>query len=392
LRDALVVVEVALALTLLVASGLMLRSYLHLRERRAGFDTENILTAELTLPARGYDTRERRAGFFREAIERVRNLPGVEKVAAAQSLPLRGPTFTDPLIVEGRPEPPRGQVPFVRENIVTPDYFRAMGMQMLEGRAFTEQETWETGGAIVVNEAFARKFFAGEDAVGKRIRLGAEKPWMTVVGVIGDTLDDGFDGQSIEQMFYPYTNPSDELPLTFLTLVVRTSVEPESAASSVRGVVRQIDPNVPVSRVQTMRALAARATSGARFQMLLTALFAALALVLAGVGLYGVMSYAVAQRTHEIGVRLALGARRADVLRLVVGQGMKLALTGVAAGLLCAFTLMRLIAGLLFGVSASDPVTFVGVAILLASVALLACLVPAWRATRVDPLAALRHE
>jgi putative ABC transport system permease protein len=392
LRDALVVAQVALALTLLVGAGLMIRSYLRLSAVDAGFDTEHVLTAELTLPANGYDTRERRVAFFREAIERVRALPGAQTVAAAQSLPLRGPTLTDPVVVEGQNIPPRGQVPFIRENIVTPDYFRALGMRVLRGRAFTEQETWETGGAIIVNESFARKFFANDDALGKRVRLGEEKPWMTVVGIVGDTLDDGFDGQPIEQMFYPYTNPSDELPLAFLTLVVRTPVEPQTLAAPLRGVVRQIDANVPVSRVQTMSALAARATSGARFNLLLTALFAALALVLASVGVYGVMSYAVSERAHEIGVRIALGAQGADVVGMIVRQGMRLALLGVVVGVACALALTRLASGLLYGVSATDPLTFAAVALLLATVALAACFVPARRATRIDPLAALREE
>jgi putative ABC transport system permease protein len=394
LRDALVVAEVALALTLLVGAGLMIRSYLRLSAVDAGYDTGQVLTAELTLPANGYDTRERRVAFFREAIERVRALPGAQLVAAAQSLPLRGPILTDPVVVEGNEAPGRGQTPFVRENIVTPDYFRAMGMSMLRGRAFTEQETWETGGAIIVNESFARKIFAGgEDALGRRVRLGAEKPWMTVVGVVGDTLDDGFDGEPIEQMFYPYTNPSDPIPISFITIVVRApSVAPEALAAGLRGEIRRLDANVPVSRVQTMSAIASSATSGARFNLLLTALFAVLALALAAVGVYGVMSYAVTQRTHEIGVRLALGARGADVVRMIVREGMRLALLGVAAGVACALALTRLAAGLLFGVTATDPLTFAGVSLLLAVVALVACLLPARRATRIDPLAALREE
>jgi putative ABC transport system permease protein len=393
LRDVFVVAEVALALTLLVGAGLMIRSYLRLSAVNAGFDTEHVLTTELTLPASGYDTRERRGAFFHEAIERVRALPGAQMVAAAQSLPLRGPILTDPVVVEGRGAPGRGQVPFVRENIITPDYFRAMGMRMLRGRAFTEQETWETGGAIIVNESFARKFFGGDDALGRRVRLGEDKPWMTVVGVVGDALDDSFDGELIEQMFYPYTNPSDPIPLSFMTLVVRApSVAPETLAAGVRDEVRQLDPNVPVSRVQTMSAIASRATSGARFNLLLTALFALLALALASVGVYGVMSYAVTQRQHEIGVRLALGAQGTDVVRMIVREGMRLALLGVGFGIVCALALTRLAAGLLFGVTATDPLTFASVALLLAVVALVACIIPALRATRIDPLVALKDE
>jgi putative ABC transport system permease protein len=391
LRDALVVAEVALALTLLVAAGLMLRSYRRLLDAPAGYDTENVLTLEMSLP-RAYDTRDERANFFREAVARARALPGVEVAAAAQSLPLRGPGLTDPVVVEGRPEPARGAIPFVRQNIVTPDYFRAMGMRILRGRTFTERETWEEGGAIMINETFARKFFAGEDPLGKRIKLGLEKPWMTVVGVVGDTLEDGFDNDPIEQMFFPYTNPSDELPLSFLTLVLRTSTDPATLATSAREEVRRIDPDVPVSRVQTMRAVAERSNAGARFNLLLTTLFASLALALAAVGIYGVMAYTVAERTHEIGVRVALGARAGDVVGMIVGRGMRLALFGVAAGVACALAATRLASSLLFGVSATDPLTFAAVALLLVVVALAACIVPAWRATRVDPLDALRQE
>ncbi|HVG28765.1 MAG TPA: ABC transporter permease [Pyrinomonadaceae bacterium] len=393
LRDLLVVSEIALALTLLVASGLLIKSYLRLREVPAGFDADGVLTAELNLPSTAYNTREKRAGFFREAVERARRLPGVEAAAAAQSIPLREPTYTDPVLVEGRPVPPRGQVPFIRQNIITPDYFRAMGMRLVKGRGFTEQETWEAGGVIVVNETFARKFFAGEEPLGRRVRLGEDKPWMTVVGVVGDTVQDGFDSaKTFEEMFYPYTNPSDELPLSFMTLVVRSPLDTQSLVAALRAEVRSLDAGVPVSRVQTMRSLAGRATSGARLNLLLTGLFAALALALAALGIYGLMAYSVTQRTHEIGIRMALGARAGDVLRMIVGRGMRLALLGVAAGIACALALTRLASSLLFGVSATDPLTFAVTALLLVVVALAACLVPAWRATRVDPLSALRQE
>jgi putative ABC transport system permease protein len=389
----LVVSEIALALTLLVASGLLLKSYRRLTAVPAGFDTEGILTADLHLPQGVYDTRERRLNFFREAVARAQRLPGVETAAAAQSIPLRGPVIVDPVIVEGAPLPPRGQVPFVRENIVTPDYFRAMGMRLVRGRGFTERETWEAGGVIVVNEAFVRRFLAGGESLGRRVRLGEDKPWMTIVGVAADTAQDGLDrAHTFEEMFYPYTNPSDPIPISFMTLVVRSPLPPESLAASLRREVRELDPGVPLSRVETMRALAERANAGARLNLLLVALFAGLALALAAVGVYGVMSYAVTERRHEIGVRLALGARGRDVVGMIVRQGMRLALAGVAVGLVGAFALTRLMAGLLYGVGATDPATYAAVALLLAAVALLACLVPALRATRVDPLSALRHE
>ncbi len=393
LRDALVVTEIALALTLLIASGLLIKSYLKLREVPTGFDTAGVLTADLKLPSRVYDTRERRANFFREAVERARQLPGVELAAGAQSIPLRGPFIVDPVIVEGQPVPPRGQVPFIRQNIITPDYFRAMGMRLVKGRGFTEQETWETGGPVVVNETFARKFFAGEEPLGKRIKLAEEKPWMEVVGLVGDTVQDGFGAErTFEEMYFPYTNPSDPLPLSFLTLVVRGRGDTQTLVASLREEVRRLDKSVPVARVATMSELAARATSAERFNLLLTSLFAALALALAAVGVYGVMAYSVSQRTHEIGVRIALGAGRGRVVGMVVRQGMTLTLAGLAAGVAAAFALTRVLEGLLFGVSATDPWTFALLTLLLAAVALAACLIPARRATRVDPAVALRHE
>jgi len=393
LRGSLVAAQVAAALTLLACSGLMLQSHLRLSAVPAGFDTERVLTAEIDLPSRRYDTRERRVGFFREMVERARALPGVEVAAAAQSIPLRGPGIVDPVIIEGRPLPPRGQVPFIRQNIVTPDYFRAMGMRIVRGRSFTEQETWETGGAIMVNETFARKFFPGEDPLGRRIKLAEEKPWMTVVGVVADYAQDSFDSEkTFEEMFFPYTNTSDPLPITFMTLVLRAQGDPARLAAPLRAELLRVDAGLPLSRVATTRELAERALSGSRFQTLLTGLFAALALLLASVGVYGVVSYTVAQRAHEIGVRVALGARSRDVLRLVVTQGMRPVLAGVVLGLAASLALTRLMEGLLFGVSATDPATFAATAALLSAVALAACLVPALRATRVDPAAALRQE
>ncbi|MCA1631814.1 MAG: ABC transporter permease [Acidobacteria bacterium] len=365
LRDLLVVSEIALALTLLVASGLMLKSYVRLREVPAGFDTDGVLTAELNLPSRIYDTREKRLNFFREAVERTRALPGVEVAAAAQSIPLRGGGAVDPVIVEGRPVPPPGQVPFIRENIVTPDYFRAMGMRLVKGRTFTEQETWETGGAMIVNETFVRKFLAGEEPIGRRVKLAEEKPWMNIVGVVADTVQDSFDStKTFEEMYYPYTNTSDPLPISFSTLVVRSPLDTGTLVAHLRGEVRALDPSVPLSRVQTMRALAERA----------------------------VMAYSVTERTHEIGVRLALGARGSDVVGMIVRQGMRLTLFGVAGGLAGAFALTRLISDMLFNVAPTDPAAFSLVALALTAVAFVACLVPALRASRVDPLTALRHE
>ncbi|MCA1612652.1 MAG: ABC transporter permease [Acidobacteria bacterium] len=392
LRNLLVVSEVAIAVVLLIASGLLVRSYTRLSSIKPGFSLDNVLTMEMKLPARRYREPQQKVNFFRELLEHVKALPGVTAVGAAQSLPLRGPIITDPVFVEDQPVPPAGQEPHIRQNIVTSDFFRAMGIPLVKGRYFTEQETWETGGVLIVNEAFARRFFGGEDPVGKRIRSSAEGPWRTVVGVAADTVQDGFEGQTIEETFYPYVNPGGDPPLSFLSLVIRTGVVPESLAGSVRGEIRRLDSNLPVSQVLTTRALADKAMSGRRLTLLLLGTFAGVALVLAAVGIYGVMSYTVSQRTNEIGIRMALGAGGRNVLWLILGHGLRLTLVGVAVGLAIALLLTRVLESLLYGVSRIDLLTYAGVATLLTLVALLACYVPARRATRVDPLLTLRQE
>jgi putative ABC transport system permease protein len=254
-----------------------------------------------------------------------------------------------------------GQEPHIRQNIVTSNFFDAMGIPLVKGRPFTEQETWETGGVVIVNEAFARRFFGNEDPLSKRIRASEEQPWKAVVGVAADTVQDGFEGKTIEETYYPYVNPGG-------------------------------DPNLPVSQVMTTRALADKAMAGRRLTLLLLATFAGTALILAAVGIYGVMSYTVSQRTHEIGVRMALGARARDVRWLILSSGLLLTLAGVAVGLMAAFLLMRVMASLLYGVTETDPLTYASVTLLLTAVAVLACYLPTRRAIRVDPLVALRQE
>ncbi len=350
-----------------------------------------MLTLEVNLPFATYPQPHQRVGFYRQALERIAALPGVETASAAQSLPLRDIIYTDPVFIEGQPPPPGGEEPFIRQNVITPDYFRSMGMRLVGGRAFTEQEVWETGGVVIVNEAFARKFFPGQDPIGRRLQAGFGKPWSTVVGVVADTTQDAVGSPLFEEMFYPYVNTTDP-PLVRMNFVVRAGVEPASLAGAVREQIRALDSGLPVTNVYTMRQLARRSLAGARFNLFLLNLFAAVALALAVIGIYAVMSYATSQRTREIGIRIALGAQGRDVLRLVIGRGLLLAGAGVGAGLAVALALTRVMEGLLFGVSATDPATFVAVAIVLSAVALLACYVPARRATKVDPMVALRHE
>jgi putative ABC transport system permease protein len=392
LRNVLIISEVAIAVVLLVASGLLIRSYQRISNVEPGFSLDNVLTMEMKLPSRRYREPHQKVNFFRELLGRVKSLPGVVSVGAAQSLPLRGPIYTDPVFVEGQPIPPVGQEPHIRQNIVTTNFFDAMGIPLVKGRPFTEQETWETGGVVIVNEAFARRFFGNEDPLSKRIRASAEQPWKTVVGVAADTVQDGFEGKTIEETYYPYVNPGGDPPLLFLSPVIRTNVKPESLTGAVRDEVRRLDPNLPISQVMTTRALADKAMAGRRLTLLLLATFAGTALILAAVGIYGVMSYTVSQRTHEIGVRMALGARARDVRWLILSSGLLLTLAGVAVGLVAAFLLMRVMASLLYGVSETDPLTYASVTLLLSAVALLACYLPTRRAVRVDPLVALRQE
>lgn len=392
LRSLLVVSEVALALILVIASGLIARSYLRLINVDTGFNLDNVLTAEVNLPALRYPERPELVNFYREALGRISSLPGVASVSAAQSLPLRGPIYTDPVFVEGQPAPPPGQEPYIRENIVTSDFFHAMGIQFIKGRPFTEQETWETGGALIVNQSFVRRFFPDGTALGKRIRVSSTAPWMTIVGVVGDTVQTSLEGQAIPEMFYPYVNPNEEQPLAAMSLVIRTNVDPTSVANSMRNEVRRIDPMLPLSNITSMRMIADKTLAKSKLNVILLSIFAVIAGVLACVGVYGVMSYIVTQRTREIGVRMALGAQGRDVLWLIVWQGMKLMLLGSGIGLLASFLLMRLINGLLFGIGATDPVTFLSAPLLLTGIALLACYFPARRAMRLDPASALRYE
>lgn len=391
LRGLLVVSEVAIALILLIASGLMVRSYWRLSNTEPGFNLDNVLTMDVNLPPVRFPENSQVVAFYREALQEVSALPGVSAAAASQSLLLRGPIYTDPVLVEGQPLPPEGQEPYIRQNIVSSDYFKTMGISFLKGRPFTEQETWETGGALIVNQAFVNRFFPGEDSLGKRIRLSVDAPWMTIVGVVANTIQSSFEDQTIPEMFYPYVNSTTE-PLMAMSLVIQTNVEPMSIAGSVRSVVQRIDPTLPLSNVMTMRMIADSVLAKPRLNLLLTAIFAGLALVLAAIGIYSVMSFIATQRTHEIGVRMALGARAGHVFWLIIGQGMKLVLLGLALGVLGALILTRVLTSLLFGITGTDPITYIGAPLLLALIALLACYFPARRAMNLDPLAAVRYE
>ncbi|HEX7314426.1 MAG TPA: ABC transporter permease [Pyrinomonadaceae bacterium] len=400
LRGAFVVAEVALALVLLVGAGLVIRTLSNLRGQYAGLRPESVLTMRTQLAENRYREPARRAAFYEGVLERVKGLPGVVAAGYTTAVPLTRKGGANGLSVEGKDNGPDSAWN-ANHRQVSPDYFRALGLAVREGRGFNEQDDEGASPVVAVNETLARSFWPGESALGKRFKVGAPdspQPWLTIVGVVEDVRQMASDEPVKAEMYVPYRQAvrywksSTYTSFTPRDLVVRTSVNPTSVAPGVREAVREVDPYQPVSSVRTLEEVLGRDTAQRRLSVILLAAFAGLALLLAALGIYGVLAFFVVQHTPEIGVRMALGASPGDVLRMVVGRGMRLALTGVGFGLLAAFALTRLIESQLFGVSASDPLTFAGIALLLALVALLACLIPARRATKVDPMIALRYE
>jgi putative ABC transport system permease protein len=390
LRGALVVVEIALALVLLVGAGLLIRAFLRLRALDIGVNPENVLTLRTALPRNRYGELPKRAAFYQQALDRVRALPGVVSAGYTTAVPLTWKGGTNSFRVEGR-EPKPGQDAQNRQ--ITTGYMEAMGIKLRQGRFFDDHDDAQAQPVAIINETMARQFWPGEDALGKRFKIGpgdSQRPWVTIVGVIGDVKEMGLEAPAKAEMFFPYQQLPDMRWNMPRDLAVRTTGDPMSVAAAARQAIWSVDRNQPVSNVRTMNEILSEEVARRRIGMTLLAAFAALALALASLGVYGVLSYSVAQRTREIGVRMALGAGRKDVLRMVLADGMRLAAAGVAIGLGAAFALTRLMAGLLFGISATDPATFVSIALLLAFVAFVACWVPARRATKVDPMIALR--
>ncbi|MBA3441913.1 MAG: ABC transporter permease [Pyrinomonadaceae bacterium] len=382
-RSLLVVSEVAVALVLLIGAGLLIQSLVRLYQVDPGFKAENVLTMKLSLP---WSRVQESAAFYQKVLQKIETLPGVQSAGAINFLPLNTSSSLLPFEIEGRPLAP-GEKLLTEFRSVSPNYFATLGIPIKGGRHFTDQDDDKAPRVVIINEAFARRFFRMENPVGKRLK-GSYGNSTEIVGVVGSIRHTGPDRDPNPEMYSSYL----QSPWPAMGFVIRTATAPSSMSKAVRQAVLEVDQAQAVFDIKTMDERLDESVAQRRFNMLLLSIFAAVALLLAGLGIYGVMAYTVTERTHEIGIRMALGAQTSDVLRLVVRQGMMLALIGVAIGLIAAFALTRVMASLLYGVSATDPMTYVGVALLLTSVAMLACYIPARRATKVDPIVALRYE
>ena len=411
LRHSLVVVQMATTMVLLIGAGLMIRSFYRLQNVNPGFSYDQLTSFSVTLPERKYTSEDKRADFFKRLMENIRGLPGVQAVAAASGLPLGNNGWQTSFTVEGQPIPPRGETPLMEACNVSPDYFKAMGIPLLRGRYFTEQDNRAHlagrdlskandgerliagANAIIIDEEFARRHWPNEEAVGKQIRLGGSgdpaAPRLTVVGVVGRVKMEGLAQDSNRvQGYFPFF----QLPFSGMTVIIKSSGDPNSLIGVAREQVKTVDPEQPIYNVRTMHDIRSESIGFERLTLTILSILAGIALVLALVGIYSLMSYSVTQRTHEIGIRMAIGAQPRDVFKMILGQGMILAFIGIGVGLVAAYLLTRFMATMLFSVTATDPATFAVIAAILATVALLACYLPGRRATKVEPVVSLRYE
>jgi len=388
LRNLLVVSEVALALLLMIGASLMVRSLLNLQDVNPGFNPAGVLTASVNLPASKYSKPDQQTAFYRRLQERLEAMPGVAAAGMTSVLPLIGSNQGTALFIQGRPVSSPSDLPILWFRIVNTKYFQAMQIPLRKGRLFTEQDAPGAPRALIVNETMARRYWPNEDPIGKQVGNGRPDGWVPVVGVVGDVRHMSLAQEPDAEIYYPFA----QSPQPAMSLALRTSSDPLRFAPALRQAVLEIDREQPVSRVASMEQTLAGSLAAKRFSTVLLGIFAVVALVLATIGIYGVISFSVTRRTHEIGIRMALGARGADVLRMVVLRGTLLALLGVFVGLAAAFALTRVIGSLLYGVRATDTLIFSAVSLLLIAVAALASYLPARRAARVDPMVALRYE
>ena len=391
LRNALVITEVALAVVLVTASGLMLRSFVRLQGTSSGLNPHNLITLELELPDVRYHAAQQQTLFQQQLIQRVASLPGVQYAATVDNLPFSGNAFNSSFTIEGRPTGPTTETPRAYYRVISPDYFPAIGIELHKGNQFTDRDTAEQPGVAIVNETAAQRYWPGVDPLGKRIKRGrpeSKNPWLTVIGIVSGSRQLSLKEGSQPEIYVPYLqNPG----LTF-TLVARTASDPRSLTGALRKEVLSADREIPAVNIKLMEELISNSVAKERFYVLLLAVFAVLALILAAVGVYGVMSYSVTLRTRDIGIRMALGARPADIFKHIVGQALLLGLIGLGVGIVLAIASTRVMSSLLYGINATDPLTLAITSLVLLAVALLASYLPARRATRVDPLVTLRYE
>jgi len=395
LRRLLTVSEVALSMILLIGAGLLIRSFAGLLRVNPGFETKNILTMRFELPKHSYSDETKRVAFYNQLMERIKALPGVIAVGTTDDLPPTMGQRSNSFSLEGRAPIDQSNLSLaVQDRLVSADYFRVMGIPIIAGRVFSDTDAASAAPVALINQSFARRFFPNESPIGQHLRFRSADPWITIVGIVGDVRGFGLDKQPSSEiyLFYQQKSPVPFNSLSSLRLVIRTADDPNSIASAALGAVRELDKDLPLPQARTMETVLAASVAERRSNLLLLGIFAAIALIMTSVGIYGVISYSVAQRTQEIGVRIALGAQSRDVITLVLRTGMRLVLMGIVIGSVGAFTLTRWMTSLLFEVSATDSLTFIMTALLLTAIALFACYIPARRATKVDPMVALRTD